>query len=316
MAAERSRAGHAMKRADKMPRDRVQPRALRELRLDIGHHRREHVLHRRMRRRLAEHFGVGRQQPPRLLIGRASQHDAIDMRKMRLCFRKARDAAVDDDGHAGHRGLQPIDPVVVERRDVAIFLRRQSIEPGLAGVDNKRVRAGGDHAARERIERDFRILVVDADPALDRDGNADRALHRGDAVGDQRRLRHQAGAEAAVLHPVRRTADIEVDLVIAEILADLRCDRELARIRAAELQRHRMFASRRSRAAAPGRHEGWRRSSASPCKAAHAASSGDGRRGNAGRSSPSWGRRKSGEPKRSYRQLQKPNFECRSRPVA
>ena len=79
-------------------------------------------------------------------------------------------------------------------------------------------------------------------PAFDRDGNAHRALHGGDALGDQLRLRHQAGAEAAVLHPVRRTADIEIDFVVAEILADFRRRREIARIRAAELQRHRMFA--------------------------------------------------------------------------
>ena len=63
-----------------------------------------------------------------------------------------------------------------------------------------------------------------------------------DALGDQRRLRHQAGAEAAVLHPVRRAADIEIDLVVAEILADLRSGGEIARVRTAELQRHRMFA--------------------------------------------------------------------------
>ena len=109
-------------------------------------------------------------------------------------------------------------------------------------MHDQRIGAGGDDAARQRIERDFRILVVDADPAFDGDGNAHRALHRGDALGDQRRLRHQAGAEAAVLHPVRRTADIEIDFVVAEILADLRCGGEIARIRAAELQRDRMLA--------------------------------------------------------------------------
>ena len=62
------------------------------------------------------------------------------------------------------------------------------------------------------------------------------------ALGDQRRLRHQAGAKAAVLHPIRRTADIEIDFVIAEILADLGRRREIARIGAAELKRDRMFA--------------------------------------------------------------------------
>ena len=59
---------------------------------------------------------------------------------------------------------------------------------------------------------------------------------------DELGLRHQAGAEAALLHPVRRAADVEVDLVVAEVLADARaaCG-ELRRIGAAELQRHRML---------------------------------------------------------------------------
>ena len=109
-------------------------------------------------------------------------------------------------------------------------------------MDDQRIGAGGDDAARQRIERDFRILIVDADPAFDGDGNLHRALHGIDAFGDKRRLRHQAGAEAAVLHPIRRAADIEIDFVVAEILADFRSRCEIARVRAAKLQRHRMLA--------------------------------------------------------------------------
>ena len=109
-------------------------------------------------------------------------------------------------------------------------------------MDDQRIGAGGDDAARKFIQRRFRVLVVDADPALHRDGNADRPLHGLNAIGDQSGLGHQAGAETAVLHPIRRTADIEVDFVVAEILADLRCGREIAWARAAELQRDGMFA--------------------------------------------------------------------------
>jgi len=54
-------------------------------------------------------------------------------------------------------------------------------------------------------------------------------------------LRHQAGAEAALLHPVGRAADIEVDLVIAQVGADARALRQRRRIAAAELQRDRML---------------------------------------------------------------------------
>ena len=68
-----------------------------------------------------------------------------------------------------------------------------------------------DHARRAR-RRDpldqreqglARLLLVDADAALDGDGNANRRRHRRDAFGDQGRLAHQAGAEAAVSAPGR-----------------------------------------------------------------------------------------------------------------
>ncbi len=109
-------------------------------------------------------------------------------------------------------------------------------------MHDKCVAAGGNDGARQPIERHFRILVVDADPAFHRHRNFHRALHRRDAGCNEVGLRHQAGAEAAVLHPIRRTADIEVDLVIAETLADPRGFSELARIGAAELQRDGMLA--------------------------------------------------------------------------
>ena len=195
------------------------------------------------------------QQSPRLLIGRASQHHAIDMSEMLLRFSDTADAAIDDDGHVRHCRLQPIDPVIIERRDVAVFLRRQSVEPGLAGMHDQRIGARRDDAARQFVERNLRILIVDADAAFDGDGNLHRALHRGDAFGNQLRLRHQAGAEAAILHAVGRAADIEVDLVIAEILADFGRGREIAADRSRQAAAPPDARWRRSRAAARDRHE-------------------------------------------------------------
>jgi hypothetical protein len=86
-----------------------------------------------------------------------------------------------------------------------------------------------------------RILTVDAEPTFHRHWTSHRGLHRGDASGDQRRLRHQASAEAAFLHPVGRAADIEVNLVAAEVLAEARGLREFYRHAAVELQRDRML---------------------------------------------------------------------------
>jgi hypothetical protein len=69
------------------------------------------------------------------------------------------------------------------------------------------------------------------------DSPCSQALRR-DAARDQLRLSHQAGAEAAFLHPVRRAAHIEVDLVVAEALANRRGLGEFGGIGAAELKRH------------------------------------------------------------------------------
>src|SRR5262249_26309395 len=93
----------------------------------------------------------------------------------------------------------------------------------------------------EALEVCFAVLVVDADAALDRDRHAHARPHGRDRAGDEVGLRHQAGAEASLLHPVRRTADIEVDLVVAIALADGRRLRELGGVRATELQGYRVL---------------------------------------------------------------------------
>ncbi len=108
-------------------------------------------------------------------------------------------------------------------------------------MDDQRVGAGGLDAVGEGVERFGRLLVVDADAALDRDRNFHRRLHRRDAFGDQPRLAHQAGPEPSALHPVGRAAAVEVDLVIAEIGADPSGLGEPLRLRPAELQRDGML---------------------------------------------------------------------------
>ena len=123
-------------------------------------------------------------------------------------------------------------------------------------------------------------------------GTRDLRLHGGDAVGDHLGLGHQTGAELARLHPVRRAADIEVDLVIAEIRADLR---------AAASERGSLppscsatgCSAARSPAAAHACRAGSRRPSPSRYRAACAWRSGAGSSGSGGRSTPSSARRRS-----------------------
>ena len=68
--------------------------------------------------------------------------------------------------------------------------------------------------------------------------------HRRDTICNELRLSHQAGAKAAFLNPIGRTADIEIDFIIAEVGADLGGLGKLGRIGTAELQRNRMLVLR------------------------------------------------------------------------
>ena len=52
----------------------------------------------------------------------ANADNAIDMGKMPLHRFDAFNSAIDDNRYLRHRGLEAIDTIVVERRDVAIFL--------------------------------------------------------------------------------------------------------------------------------------------------------------------------------------------------
>jgi hypothetical protein len=100
---------------------------------------------------------------------------------------------------------------------------------------------GALDGAGQRLERRLRVLIVDADATFDGDGQLDRGRHRRNAVADENRLGHQAGAEAALLHAFGGTADVEIYLVVAELLGDARALRELPRIAAAKLQGNRVL---------------------------------------------------------------------------
>jgi hypothetical protein len=76
---------------------------------------------------------------------------------------------------------------------------------------------------------------------LDRHGDRNRLCHRLDALGDQFRLGHQAGAERAALHALARAAAIEVDFVVAVLLDQLRAVREVFGLTPAQLHADRML---------------------------------------------------------------------------
>ncbi len=108
-------------------------------------------------------------------------------------------------------------------------------------MNPERIGPGFQHLIRKSIKRRFRILIVHADTAFDRDRDGNRLLHGGNTARHHIGRQHQARPESPGLDTIRRAADIEIDLVIAEIRTNLRGLPELGRIGAAKLQSDRIF---------------------------------------------------------------------------
>src|SRR6266550_63286 len=106
--------------------------------------------------------------------------------------------------------------------------------------DKSRRASAGDNTD-EIADKSVFVDVVDASAMLDGDRYRNRIAHSLDAIRDQRRIGHQAGAEAARLHPLAGTADVEIDFVVAPRFAEARTMRKRLRIAAAQLQGQRML---------------------------------------------------------------------------
>ena len=180
-------------------------------------------------------------QKIRVLIGLPPDHHAIDLFKMGVDLLTAADAAVENDFQLREILLQPVDPVVIERRDGAVFLGAEAGEPCLARMDDEGLDTHRLHGRDKAGEMGVAVEIVNADPRLHGDGEGSGRLHRRHAGRDRLRLRHQASAETAILHPVRRTADIEVDLLIAVVFRNDGAFCERVGIAPAELERQRLF---------------------------------------------------------------------------
>jgi len=102
-------------------------------------------------------------------------------------------------------------------------------------MDDEACHPRGGAAIDQAVEALLGILIVHAQTALDRRGDADGGADGGHAFRDQLRRAHQAGAEVAALHAIGRAADIEVDLVVAKVLADARGGGQGRRLGAAQL---------------------------------------------------------------------------------
>jgi len=218
---------------------RRQPHTLREPGLQIRQERLDHGAP--ARRRHAEQGLLRERQEIRVLVGLPADHRAIHAGEFVAEGPEVPETAVEHDGEFREVPLQPMNVVVLQRRNLPVLLRRQAGEDRLPRVHDEHPAAGFGHRPHEAGEEFVVVVVVDADAGLDRHRHIHDLPHRRDAVAHQARLGHEARAEAARLHPVTRAADVEVDLVIAELRADARGFGQHRRVGATDLQRQGVF---------------------------------------------------------------------------
>ena len=136
------------------------------------------------------------------MVGRTSQHHAIDMFEVLFRLIQRPDPAVDRDGQLRSLTLQPPDERIVERRHVAVLLGRQTLQVGLSRMHDEMTNARRCTQVHQPEQALLRVLVVDADAAFHGRRKLDRVADRGHALRHQLRLLHQAGAEPARLDPI------------------------------------------------------------------------------------------------------------------
>ena len=145
--------------------------------------------------------------------------------------------AVEDDLQLREIGLELLDHVIAQRRYIAVLLRRQPFEYGDARMHDKGIAPGSVYLTDEVAELGIAVVAIDADPMLDRHRQAAGLMHGIHTLGYQGRMGHQTGTDHVVLHPVARTAHVQIDLGKACVLGQRRTGRQLPRIATAQLQR-------------------------------------------------------------------------------
>ena len=180
-------------------------------------------------------------EPPGVVVSLSPHHHAVKHGELLLHGRVGLETAVDGDGEVREVALELRGHGVAQRRDLAVLLGRQTLEPGIACMHDEHAAARLGHGADEVAHETIVLALVDAYAVLDRDGHAHCVHHGLDTVGHKLGLVHEAGAEGPALHALARAATVEVDLVVAPLLAQARAVRQVLRLAAAQLQRHGVF---------------------------------------------------------------------------
>ena len=241
MPPEFPRPRHPLVKTENMTGDVIEVNSAIELPLHVGDQTSDHIIAGIDHFVHPEQTRIHLRQHPRVLVGLPPDHHPVHMPQVSPALLDTLYAAVDYDSKLWEILLESIDPGVVQRRNLPVLLRRQTLQPGLAGMHDKhRTTRRGDGFDKPG-KLPVGLHLIDADTVLHRDRDIAGIHHGLDAVRHQLWLGHQAGAEHPRLHPVRGAAAVQVDLVVAPFLGPPGTARQLCRVGTAELQRHRVL---------------------------------------------------------------------------
>ncbi len=132
------------------------------------HHRDDLVAPRRLL--LAGKQGaIDLRQQHRIVIGGAPEHDAGAMSEFSLRIGDIPQSAIGHKGGAAKVLLQAMDNVQAQRRKLAVFLRAQAVQPGVARVHDKHTATRVIKPRDEIAHQPVALAAIDADAVLDRD---------------------------------------------------------------------------------------------------------------------------------------------------
>ncbi len=208
---------------------------------EVVHHARLDLHAVQRLRRLAEIARIPLGHHPGVVIGLAPEHDAVDVGQLLVDLRERGHTPVEHEGECREVALEPVHELVAQRRDFAVLLGREPLEPRVARMHDEHLAAGLGDGADEVTHEVVGLGLVDADAVLDRHRQRDHIAHRLHAIGHEPRLGHQARTEGPALHALARAAAVEVDLVVAPLLRELRAGRQILGLAATELQRDRVL---------------------------------------------------------------------------
>ena len=172
-----------------MPGDLVQLAALRQMRVDIRHHGTHGISSVRVAPHTKNSTVRRAKDVTWRVISAAPDHHAVQSSVQEpLGLIKRGYPAVHRNMQIGKQPLHAVHDVIIKRRNIAVFLRRQPLQPRLAGMNCHAGTPRANHMRQKLRQDHLRVLIIHADAAFHRHLNLHRRTHRRQAARNQRRM--------------------------------------------------------------------------------------------------------------------------------